>query len=531
MKSDLMRWLVASVMALGLVPSAYAQTPQKPPAERYTRPIDIYRTGLGTFTRKISSANPEAQAFFDQGFQMMYAFAKPEAVRSFRESWKRDPECAICYWGEAWAWGSYLNAPMTADEAPHAYAAMQKARGLSGRADAKERAMIDALAVRYVEQFDAATRRDQDRAYADAMKQLSERYPDDLEIVTLYGDALFLLEPRRGARDANDPNVKRLHQVLESVLARDIHHPGACHLYVHATEATAVPELAEGCAEFLGNSIPGASHINHMPSHTWNEVGRWGDSVRANLAAWHSDLKAAIGEGFAIYPEHNLHMLLYAAAYDGQGAVSMRAGKDYAKLTGDSFYEVLTLIRFGRFDEVLLVTNRPKAELQGALWEFAQGYANLKQGQTELARLALERVRKTAETSKASFRVSPAKDLLLVVAGILDGEMKLMGGDVEGAIVAFTTAADIQEALIYDEPEPLPFSARHWLGAALIEARKFSEAEAIYRAELQHHPHNGWSLFGLQQALAGQGKKDPAVDADFAASWSRSDTWIRSSRF
>ncbi len=119
----------------------------------------------------------------------------------------------------------------------------------------------------------------------------------------------------------------KLHQVLESVLSRNVHHPGACHLYVHATESTTVPGRAEACAEFLGQSIPGASHINHMPSHTWNEVGRWGDSVRANLEAWHSDQKAAIGEGFAIYPEHNLHMLLYAASYDGQGAIAMRAGK------------------------------------------------------------------------------------------------------------------------------------------------------------------------------------------------------------
>jgi tetratricopeptide (TPR) repeat protein len=520
-----------TAMAFGVVFPTWAQTPRKPVFERYSEPIEIYRTGLGTFTRKISSANPEAQAFFDQGFQMMYAFAKAEAVRSFRESWKRDPNCAICYWGEAWAWGSYLNAPMTDEEAPHAYAAIQRAVSLKSHADAKERAMIDTMAVRYVERFDAAKRRDQDRAYADAMQQLAERYPQDLEIVTLYGDALFLLEPRRGARDANDPNVKRLHQVLESVLTRDIHHPGACHLYVHATEATVIPERAEACAEFLGNSIPGASHINHMPSHTWNEVGRWGDSVRANLAAWHSDLKAAVGEGFAIYPEHNLHMLLYAAAYDGQGAVSMRAGKDYAKLTGDTFYEVLTLIRFGRFDEVLLVTNRPKGEIQGALWDFSQGYAHLKQGQSDFAKLYLERVRKTAETSKASFRVSPAKELLSVVAGILDGEIKRMAGDVDAAIAAFEAASDTQEALIYDEPEPLPFSARHWLGAALNEARNFAKAEAVYRAELQHHPHNGWSLLGLQQALAGQGKKDAEVDADLSASWSRSDTWIRASRF
>jgi hypothetical protein len=178
-----------------------------------------------------------------------------------------------------------------------------------------------------------------------------------------------------------------------------------------------------------------------------------------------------------------------------------------------------------------LVTSRPKGEVEGGLWDFAQGYAHLKQGQPDFAQLYLERVRKTAATSKASFRVSPAKDLLSVVAGILDGEMKRMAGDVTGAIAAFTTAAEIQEALIYDEPEPLPFSARHWLGATLIEARKFSEAEAVYRAELQHHPHNGWSLLGLQQALKGQSKTDASVDADFAASWSRSDTWIRASRF
>ena len=197
------------------------------------------------------------------------------------------------------------------------------------------------------------------------MQKVSAQYPDDLEIATLYADALFLLEPRRGTRDVNDPDVQRLHQVLEGMLARDVRHPGACHLYVHATESTVVPGRAEACAEFLGQSIPGASHINHMPSHTWNEVGRWGDSVRANLEAWHSDQKAAIGEGFAIYPEHNLHMLLYAASYDGQGAIAMRAGKDYAKLTGESFYEVLTLIRFGRFDEVLAVTNRPRAGRAG----------------------------------------------------------------------------------------------------------------------------------------------------------------------
>jgi tetratricopeptide (TPR) repeat protein len=511
---------------------AVAQTPTpRSVFDRYSEPIAIYQTGLGTFTRPISSRVTEAQAFFDQGFQMMYSFAKPEAVRSFREAWKRDPDCAICHWGEAWAWGSYLNAPMSGDESPYAYAAAQKAISLRGKATPKERALIDAMAVRYVEKFDASTRVEQDRAYAAAMQKVAGQYPDDLDIVTLYADALFLLEPRRGTRDVHDPNVHRLHEVLESVLARNIHHPGACHLYVHATESTVVPGRAEACAEFLGNSIPGASHINHMPSHTWNEIGRWGDSVRANLAAWHSDQKAAIGQGFAIYPEHNLHMLLYAASYDGQGAIAMRAGKDYTRLTGQSFYEVLTMVRFGRFDEILEVKNRPSQDIQGGLWDFAQGYAHLKQGNADFAGVYLARVKKAAETSKAAFRVHSAKDLLSIVAGILEGEMKRTAGDLAGAIAAFDVAAKTQEGLVYDEPEPLPFSAFHWLGAALIEAKRYDDAEKAYRAELKDHPKNGWSLIGLQQALQAKGAPITEVQSEFDASWARSDTWIRGSRF
>jgi tetratricopeptide (TPR) repeat protein len=363
------------------------------------------------------------------------------------------------------------------------------------------------------------------------MRKLAEKHPDDLDIGTLYADALFLLEPRRGTRDVNAPNIKRLHAVLEQVLARNPKHPGACHLYVHATESTVRPDKAEACAVFLGNTIPGASHINHMPSHTFNEVGRWGDSVRANLQAWHSDQKAEFGEGFAIYPDHNLHMLLYAAAMDGQGAIAMQAGRDYAKRTNDPMYEVLTLIRFGRFDEVLAVTKRPEREVPGAVWDFAQGYAYLRKKQEDFARLYLARVQKTAETAKAEFRGHTAKNLLGILAGILEGEIARAGGDLRAAIAAFERAVVADDALEYDEPEPLPFPARHWLGAALLEAKRASDAERIYREDLQDHPHNGWSLFGLQQALKAQGKTSPAVDKDLDASWSRADIWLRASRF
>ena len=334
------------------------------------------------------------------------------------------------------------------------------------------------------------------------------------------------------ARDINDPNVKRLHQVLESVLARDVHHPGACHLYVHATESTVVPGRAEACAEFLGNAIPGASHINHMPSHTWNEVGRWGDSVRSNLEAWHSDLKASIGEGFAIYPEHNLHMLLYAASYDGQGAIAMRAGKDYAKLTGNSFYEVLTLIRFGRFDEVLARHQPAEGRNRGRLVGLRARLRELEAG-TDRLRKAVSRSCPQDRRTRRRRRSGCHRRRICSVWSPAFSTARSSAWRVicPGAIAAFRVAADTQEALTYDEPEPLPFSARHWLGAALLEAKQFGEAEAVYRAELTHHPHNGWSLLGLQQALDGQGKVDAKVDDDLAASWSRSDTWIRSSRF
>ncbi len=494
-------------------------------------PIPLYTAALGPFVRPISTKNPEAQAFFNQGFQMMYAFARLDAVRSFREAWKRDPDCAICYWGEGWAWGSYLNGPMSADQSPFAYYATQRALQLIDKATPKEKAFIEALSVRYVKNFDVKTRKDQDTAYAEAMRKLAETYPDDLDAVTLYADALFLLEPRRGTRDVEAPNIKRLHGVLESVLAKDPKHPGACHLYVHATESTVRPDKAVACAEFLGKTIPGASHINHMPSHTWNEVGRWGDSVRANLDAWHSDQKADLGEGFAIYPDHNLHMLLYAAAMDGQGAIAVQAGKDYAKRTNDSMYQVLTLIRFGRFDEVVEITKRPEREVNAAAWDFAQGYAKLKLKEADFARVYLERMKKTADTSKQEFRSHPAKRLIGVLAGILEGEIARTEGDLPQAIALFEDAVKLDDELEYDEPEPLPFAARHWLGAALLEAKRPQDAERVYRDDLKDHPHNGWSLLGLQMALKAQGKSSPEVDADLAKSWSRSDTWIRASRF
>jgi tetratricopeptide (TPR) repeat protein len=216
---------------------------------------------------------------------------------------------------------------------------------------------------------------------------------------------------------------------------------------------------------------------------------------------------------------------------DGQGALAIQAGRGLATLTGDPMYRALTLIRFGRFDEVLTIGERPPNDVSGGAWDFAQGYAQLRRGDVRAARRSLDRVQATAKSSKAVFKIHPAKTLLGTLAGILEGEIHRASGDLAAAVAALERAVSSQDLLIVDDPEPLPFAARHWLGAALLDAKRFADAERVYREDLGHHPHNGWSLLGLQQALKAQGKSSAAVDTDLRNSWARADPGIRASRF
>ncbi len=495
-------------------------------------PIDLIPQALGPYSWKITTDSEQAQAYFTQGMQLRYAYNVNEAARSMAEARRIDPACAMCYWGEAFALGSFLNGAMTEEKAPHAYTAISKAAALVTFANSEvERDLITAALVRYPENYNPKARRAVDEVFAEEMAKVYEKYPDNHEVAIVYAVALFLLEKRRGYRDVDDPDLMRLHGVLTKVLAQDIKHPGACHLYVHATESSQHPDLALACVDYLGSAIPVASHIQHMPSHTWNEVGMWGKSVRANTAAWHSDLKARNNEGFSYGPTHNLHMLLFAASFDGQGAVATQAGKDYRKVSGNPMYEVLTLIRFGRFDEVLDVNRRKTDEVSDALYDFAYGYASLKQGNMQSARSMRDRVLAYAATTDARFRFHPAGQVVGTVGHILEGEILWSEGDLDRAIAAFEQASEVEDKMDYDEPEPLPFAARHWLGAALLAAERYPEAEQTYRDELADHPHNGWSLYGLRTALAAQNRYDPDIDQDFDESWARSDVWITSSRF
>lgn len=502
--------------------------------QAYFQPIAIYKTALGPFTWPISSKAPEAQAYFDQGVQLRYSLGKIDAVRSFREAWRRDPTCAICYWGEAWAWGQNLNAPVRPAEMPYAFAAIQQAVKLKASATAREAALIDAMATRYSPTYDEKKLTDLQIAYAAAMERVVAQFPSDLNARTLYGEALFLQLPRAGARDANDPAVRRIMAAFETVLAADIRHPGACHLYIHVTEATTVAEKGAPCAQFLGKSVPGASHMVHMPSHTWTQIGRWGDAVRSSLDAWHTDQRAATGQAFAIYSEHNLHMLLYAASMDGQGKVAVQAGKDFATLVGDTTFQLLAMIRFGRFNDIRGFTTRPRLQPYAGVWDFAQAYTELRLGNPPQAQALADRLATmtnvAATTSVPAYRGQSTAAFLGVLNGILQGEL-LRGSNPAGAIAAFQRAVTAQDSFIWDEPEPLPFPARDWLGAALIDQKRFAEAEAVYQKDLEKHPHNGWALFGLQQALAGQGKSTADVAKQFQTAWIRADVKLTATRY
>jgi len=538
--------LVAAVSCNRPSPTSEAKSPNQPatmcaePGDSKNDSLEVHVVesislipeALGKLERSITTNNQAAQDFFNQGLQLKYAFAVDMAASSFREAQKLDSTCAMCYWGEAWALGSYLNEHMEENKSSLAYDAIQKASELSAHyANDTEQALIDALKVRYIEDYVYDERRVQDSLYVLAMKPVYEEHSDDLDIASIYAEALFLLEPRRGTRDMDNPRLMEIHQVLEKALATDIQHPGACHLYIHSTESTPKPELGAPCASYLGDAVPGTSHINHMPSHTWNEIGSWGKSVRANLQAWHSDQKAEQDRAFAIYPAHNLHMLLYAAAYDGQGAISIQAGKDFAKLTGNNFFHTLTLVRFGRFDEVLEIEDRPEGIIEGSLWDFSQGYSRLKTGEPDFAKLYANRVLAVADTTEAKLRYYEGPTILKVLGNLLEGEIQHETGDLNKAIKYFKKAVAFEDDLPYYEPEPVPFPARHWLGAALLEAGRYNEAEQAYRIELEDHPHNGWALHGLIEALKKQSKKYDDELADLNESWARADIWIDRSYF
>jgi tetratricopeptide (TPR) repeat protein len=429
-----------------------------------------------------------------------------------------------------------------------AYEAVQKALSLKSNATAPERAYIEALAQRY--EADPPTDRARlDTAYSRAMGKLAKTYPKDLDAATLYAESLMDLRPWNYWRPDGTPypGTKEIVGQLEKVLTRNPNHPGACHYYIHAVEAVN-PKAAVPCAERLARLMPGEGHMVHMPAHIFIRVGRWNDAVQANHHAIHSDEVFIEGQHpvgvypLAYYP-HNIHFLAFASTMAGRSAqaieaantltskVNLDAARQVGLLQEMVPYHVLTLTTFGKWDEVLAAPLPPEdIRFSYAMASYARGVAHAAKEEWAEAQAALDTV---TAIDAATPEGADAKTALSIAVHALSGEIATRRGDLDGGINHFREAAKIEDGGLYVEPPKWYYPIRHSLGAALLKAGRNAEAEKVYREDLRRFPENGWSLFGLAQALRAQGKdtEAAAAEAHFRQAWPDTDVTLTASRF
>lgn len=518
-----------------------------------TDTVPLY-TDLGTHHMAVTTTKPAAQAYFDQGLRLAYGFNHGEAIRAFQEGARLDPRCAMCWWGVALAHGPHVNGGMDSAGSAAAWQALQQAQAAAKYATPRERAYIEALAARYV-QHPPANRAPLDSAYARAMAGLVKAYPGDLDAATLYAEALMDLAPWHywNADGSPRPGTAIIVAQLERVIAKAPNHPGACHYYIHAVEAVE-PVKAVPCAERLAALMPGAGHMVHMPGHIYIRVGRYNDAIHANEHAVHADeqfIEHQHPQGLypvGYYP-HNYHFLAFAATLAGRSALAIESARKLRATTPDEVarqvppvepyvpYIFLTLVSFGRWDDVLKEPVPPRELTYSyAMAQYARGIAFAATGRENEARQALDSLRAAAATTNPAYVAagwtSPAA-VLSIATLALEGEVALRTGKYDEAIARFTQAARQEDALQYIEPPDWYYPIRHSLGRAYLAAARPADAERVYREDLKRFPDNGWSLFGLEQALRAQGKtaEADAVARSFKLAWSESDVTLVGSRF
>lgn len=536
-----------AVLLACAAPGAATESAAPEPSTSVSDTVPLY-PNLGAHHKRISTRVPATQQYFDQGLRLVYGFNHAEAIRSFTRAAELDPTCAMCYWGIALAYGPHVNAPMDAASGVAAYAALQQALALKSHATTSERAYIEALAQRY-EADPPADRARLDAAYARAMEHVVKSSPKDLDAATLYAEALMDLRPWNYWRPDGTPypGTKEIVRQLKRVISSNPNHPGACHYYIHAVEAVN-PKAAVPCAERLARLMPGEGHMVHMPAHIFIRVGRWNDAVQANHHAIHSDEEFIDGQRptgvypLAYYP-HNIHFLAFASTMAGRSAqaieaaralatkVNLDAARHVAMLQEMVPYHALTLTTFGKWDAVLAEPLPPEdLRFSYAMAQYARGVASAATGAWAEAHAALERV---TAADAATPEGAEGKTALSIAVHALAGEIATRRGDLDTGITHFREAVTIEDAGLYFEPPKWYYPIRHSLGAALIQAGRHAEAETVYREDLRRFPENGWSLFGLAQALRGQGKqKDAAAtDARFRKAWPNTDVTLTASRF
>jgi tetratricopeptide (TPR) repeat protein len=511
--------------------------------------------GLGDLHHAVTTTSGRAQLFFDQGLRLTFAFNHAEALRSFKEAARLDPDCAMAYWGWALVLGPNLNLPMRPEVVAQAHEAIQRAVALRNQASEAERAYIDALETRYTED-PQALRAPLDLAYAEAMASLSRRYPDDDDAATLYAAALMNVSPWNYWAPDGKPRGRtgEILRSLETVLARHPGHIGALHYYIHAVEA-AHPAGAETAADRLRGQAPGAGHLVHMPSHIYMQVGRYSDAFDANVRASRADeeyITQCRAQG--IYPlnyyPHNLHFLAWAAMMEGRSAEAVaaarkvsshvpadRRGDDWALYQTFLSMPLTVMTRFGMWQEILAEPAPPaESSYWRGIWHYARGLARLRTGRPDEARRELEEVRRIAaasDSAKTLVGFSDGRRLLSIARDVLAGEIAASRQSWEEAIARMDRAARIEGALTYEEPPGWIVPVRHHLGAVLLEAGRPEEAEVVFWQDLRRYPENGYSLSGLARALRNQGRTDEAGEMEERArrAWARSDVRITSSRF
>jgi hypothetical protein len=512
---------------------------------------------LGAQHFAISSAVPLVQRYFDQGIAETYAFNHAKAIRDFAFAAKQDPRCAICSWGVALAHGPNINLPMSADEAKLAWAALQDAQARAQHASPLEQDLIAALATRYT--ADApADRAALDRAYADAMIALRAKHPENVDVAVLAAEAMMDVTPWNYWDEKLQPRelTPRVVEYLEWALAKEPNHLGANHYYIHLQELPA-PEKAEAAADRLLPLAPSAGHLVHMPSHIYWRVGRYQDAVAANLRGAQADesLFALCGPGNyavygALYYPHNVHFITVSAAAQGQSESAVAEARRLAMAVRDKLemfppvedfmtLPLLMLVRFGKWDAVLAEPTPPEGRVyQGGIWHFARGMAFARLGRLAEAEAELAAVESASADPRAAQLManggSTSTGTLLALAGEqLEGEIAAAKGDTAGALDALEAAVERQDGLVYTEPPPWFMPTRQALGAVLLQAGRAADAEAVYRKDLEQHPKNGWSLYGLAQSLHAQGKSEQAAwtEQGFAQAWKLADVKLSASRF
>lgn len=509
--------------------------------------------GMGTHQRKITTTSRDAQEWFNQALVWAYSFNHDEAIRSFAEAGRLDVDAAMPWWGVAYCNGPHINNPIVDEaHASAAWDALQKALARRDEASPVERALIDALAKRYAHP-QPADRRPLDEAYAAAMGAVWQAHRDDADVGTLYAESLMDLQPwdlwnRDGTPKGRTTEILA---VLEEVLAKSPNHPGANHLYIHAVEAGPHPEKGVASADRLRTAVPAAGHMVHMPSHIDVQVGQWAKAADQNVQAIEADRKyrsmVPRQQFYRVYMAHNHQFLSFAAMMEGRSAVSIQAAREmvagvppeWAKANAALVDGVLStpidaLKRFGRWDEVL---REPKpAEcfpIAVAMWHYARGVALAAKGKTGEAeseqaqfRAAVKRV-----PEDAMMMINKAHKTLAIAEHVLAGEIAYRRGSIDEAVRQLEEGARKEDDLLYMEPPEWIQPVRHTLGAILISAGRHADAERVYREDLAAWPENGWSLFGLAQALRGQNRAQEAaaVEARFKRQWTRADVQIGSS--